>query len=209
MDLKRKLLTSLAIVTLSVWGLALTGSTAPAKIFSLTAPTSVSSATTTIPIKITNQMPNGNSNINSLYITASGPTAFMITAASPGTAVVSNAGHRVTITNISSIKPTKSTTFNLTVTVPNLGCDTGQITWGGVAYAGNSLSGDKFSLQTALSQLLTNISESCTTISVSKYEDTNGNGTQDGEEGAPAKEFSFELWSGETLVQGPVTTTEG
>jgi len=208
-DLKRKLLTCFAVVTCVVGGFAIPGSTAPAKIFSLVAPASVSSATTQIPIKITNEMPNGNSNINSLYITVTGPAAFQITGASPGTAVVSNVGHKVSITGISTIKPTKSTAFTLNVTVPNLACSTSPLAWGGVAYTGNSLSGDKFTLQgSPPSQLATTITEGCTTISVSKYEDTNGNGTQDGEEGPPATAFDFQLWSGESLVE-TVAATDG
>jgi hypothetical protein len=99
----------------------------------------------------------------------------------------------------------------LTVTLPDLGCSGGAINWSARAFTGNALGGDEFNFksgdETTLDQLTTQISGSCTTISVSKYEDENVSGTKQTSEGAPTtEEFDFQLKQGATVLQTATTS---
>lgn len=214
MSSTRKVLITALLAALVLGVAALPGSAAPEKKFSATAPTNVAATATQIVVRIKNVTPNGNSNINSLTITGDGPTGFAISAVTPGTYVLSNGGETVSITDITSIRPDESRDFTLTVSIPNLECTDGTIAWAATAFTGNALGGDAFRLQDgssgtqSLSQLTTQISTGCTTISVSKYEDTDVSGAKNGTEGAPSTEFTFDLKQGASTLQS-VTTTGG
>jgi hypothetical protein len=207
-------LIAVAVAALALGLLALPGNAAPEKQFSLTFPTSLSAGTQNITVVLKNETPNGNSNINSFRITAvSPPTGFRINSITPGSGTLSNNNKTISVVGISTLRPMQSASYTLNITVPNLGCTGGTIQWTGQAWTGNSLSGSTFRLhsqtETNPSQLTTSVAMSCTTISVTKYEDGNANGSQDGEEGAPSQSFSFDLKQGATTLQTASTDESG
>ena len=214
MGITRKSVIAVAVAALALGLLALPGIAAPQKQFSLTFPTSVGSGTQNIAVILKNETPNGVSNINSFRITAAtAPAGFRINSITPGNGALSNGNKTISVTGIPSLKPMQSKTYTLNITVPDLGCAGGSITWTGQAWTGNSLSGDAFRLHSQTepnpSQLTTAIAASCTTISVTKYEDTNADGSMDGEEGAPSQSFSFDLKQGAATVRTASTDETG
>jgi hypothetical protein len=213
-SLTRKSLIALVAAAVVLALLALPGNAAPEKQFSLRFPTSLSAGTQTISVPLKNETPNGNSNINSFRITAAtAPAGFTINSITPGTGVLSNSNKTISVTGISTLKPQQTATYTLSITVPNVGCSGGTITWTGQAFTGNSLNGDPFRLhnqtEASPSQLTTSISTGCTTISVNKYEDANANTQKDTGEGAPTQSFSFDLKQGTTTLQTKSTNGSG
>jgi len=205
-------LISVAVVTLVLGLLALPGNAAPEKQFSLRFPTSLVAGTQTITVTLKNETPNGNSNINSFRITAAtAPTGFRINSISPGSGALSNNNQTISVSGIPTLKPQQSATYTLSVTVPNVGCNGGTVTWSGQAWTGNSLNGDPFRLHaqnesSGPSQLTSTITSGCNTISVNKYEDANANTTKNTGEGAPTQSFSFDLKQGTTTLQTKSTS---
>jgi hypothetical protein len=212
-SLTRKSIIAAVVATVVLGLLALPGNAAPEKQFSLRFPTSLNAGTQNITFTLKNETPNGNSNINSFRITATGPTGFAINSITPGSGVLSNGNKTISVTGITTLKPQQIATYTLNITVPSVGCSGGTITWTGQAFTGNSLNGDPFRLhsqtESGPSQLTTLISSGCATITVNKYEDANVNGSQGGSEGAPTQSFSFILKQGTTTLQTKSTNASG
>ncbi len=105
---------------------------------------------------------SGNSQINSLTVTA--PAGFTITGATStlGTVNVNATGTQASMSNMTGIPPGASGVVNLKVTVPNSpGCN--QNAWATAAYTGNAFGGTAFTLQTASPyQPYTNNATGCT-----------------------------------------------
>ena len=213
MNFTRRSIIAAVVATVVLGLLALPGEAAPEKQFSLTFPTSLTAGTQTISVTLKNQTPNGNSNINSFRISATGPAGFTINSITPGTGVLSNSNKTISVTGISTLKPQQVATYTLNITVPGVSCSGGTINWTGQAFTGNSLNGDPFRLHTQSesgpSQLTTSIANGCTTISVNKYEDANANASKDTGEGAPSQSFSFDLKQGTSTLQTKSTNASG
>ena len=149
MNFTRRSIIAAVAATVVLGLLAIPGNAAPEKQFSLQFPTSLSAGTQNIVVPLKNETPNGNSNINSFRITAAtAPAGFAINSITPGTGVLSNGNKTISVTGINTLKPQQTATYTLNITVPNLGCAGGSITWTGAAFTGNSLNGDPFRLHT-------------------------------------------------------------
>ena len=216
MRLERKALL-VSILSLAMLGIAVVpGLAAPEKQFTIAAPASIAPGTQNIGVVVRNTTPNGNSNISSLILRSAGPTGWQINnLVGPGNGSVSAGGTTISINGFSPIKPDKSTTFTLNVTAPNLGCDGGTVLWYRAnplltpeAFTGNSFGGDAFNFKLGVvasgTQPATNtttaIQSSCSSITVTKHEDPNFNGTIDaGEDALPGWEFQLEDGNGITI----------
>jgi len=131
------LVASIAVGTLAGQALAQN-----VKYFTLGAPASVGTTTTSVQVTFKN-VENGNSSFNSIGIkgTAAGGVALTITAASaspggPGTPLVTGDGYYY-LTGLSPVKKGQTLTVTLTVTLAGNSCSNGQITWSGRAFTGS------------------------------------------------------------------------
>ena len=150
-DLKRKTVTSLAIFAVVLGLFAIPGTAAPAKQFSVTAPTSVTCR---------DDFGHGQGQERGAERQLEHQLLLSHGDRRVGVQIYGNRDPRGRnrqqrwgqccaedpVRSFTSIKPTKFIDFTFGVVVPNLACGSGTITWGGVAYAGDSLNGDPFAL---------------------------------------------------------------
>lgn len=142
-------------------------------------------------VTLTNTSP-GNSNFSSFRLNSpTTPGAFVITNAAFGSgnsnpnasAVIQTTSSSVSVTYLDAVKANQHVTLAVTATTPTVpGCSAVNFSaWAATVWTGGNLSGDLF-IKDVSSGLTGTLKGSCVTINVTKYNDVNVNGTQDGGE---------------------------
>jgi hypothetical protein len=143
------------LMALIVVAFSASATAAPTKKWSIAVgPSQVSFGSVQITLRIKNETPNGNSNINSLTVNLPAGYTIDTTKASPvetsysgQTSYVAGAGGSVSISNMSPLKPQSFFTMTVWMNVgSSVSCGQGTVWNNGAAWTGSSFSGDTFQL---------------------------------------------------------------